>query len=119
MFNGLEVIIKDFYIHFSIIYKLLERIQRVCKGDNDVLIKKFFKGFKKSLGKNIQILRNEVIVHKEKSSFRKTHLSMFDTSHGGLFLKLHTENGDFELKPFVDSKIIEDQLLKLKKLIEK
>jgi len=36
----------------------------------------------------------------------------------GLYINLYTKNGDFELKPFINSKIIEDELLKLKNLIE-
>lgn len=116
LFSGLEVIIKDFYIHFSIVYKLLEK---VCKNSKNIILKNYFKEFDKKFGKNAQILRNEVIIHKEKNNFRKIHLSTFDTSCGGLFLKLITKKGNFELKPFIDAKIIEDQLLNFKKLIEK
>lgn len=114
LFSGLGVLTKDFYVHFSVIYKLLEKI---CKKNK--IFDNFFNSFKKNIGENIQILRNEVILHQEKPNFRKTYGSSFDTSHGGLYINLYTKNGDFELKPFIDSKIIEDELLKLKKLIEK
>jgi len=114
LFSGLGVLTKNFYVHFSIIYKLLEKI---CKKNKFFV--GFFNEFEKNIGKNIQILRNEVILHQEKPNFRKTYGSSFDTSCGGLYINLYTNDGRFELKPFIDSKIIEDELLKLKKIIEK
>lgn len=113
--NFLKTLAKDFYVHFSIIYKLLEKIKNETQDKN---IGELFKDFKLEFKHKIQISRNLAIVHKEKQDFLDTQNSLFDTSCGGLFLKLYTKNGIFEIKPFIDAKRIENYLLKLKKIIE-
>lgn len=117
VFNNLDVLLNCFYIRFSIIYKLLEKITKEIKNEET---QKLFTRFKKEFKYKIQILRNEVIIHQEKPNFRDTKIALFYTSPEDIvFLKLYTERGIFELKPFRDAKIIEDYLFELKKILEK
>jgi len=112
----LVVLSKNFYIYFSIIYKLIEKIKKEAKNKD---IDSFFVNFKLSLGKKIQIVRNEVIIHKEYKNYRDSIFSSFDTGNSGLHLFLKTKNGDFELSPFDDLEELNLCLDKLKKIVEK
>lgn len=117
VFRNLDVLLKDFYIHFSIIYKLLEKINKEIKNKE---IQKIFTQFKKEFKYKIQILRNKVIIHQEKIDFRDTKVVLFYTSSDDIvFLKLFTKKGNFELRPFRDAKKIENYLFKLKEVLEK
>ncbi len=114
--NGLEVITKDFYVYFSIVYKLLENISG--KYPKDKNITRVFTNLKKKIGKKVQILRNNLIIHMEKPDFKHTHGSILNTSHGGLFMTLITEQDDFDLVPLKDGKIIERCLYRFKEIFE-
>ena len=120
----LIVLSKNFYVYFSIIYKILD--VKICNKNKYPELKSFFDKFKQEFETKIQIIRNEVIIHKEKNNFRETIGSLFDTDFGGLHLKLFTNKKDkkskddfFELKPLVDAKTLEDYLNEFKKIVEK
>ncbi|MFW6173901.1 MAG: hypothetical protein ACOC5T_09165 [Elusimicrobiota bacterium] len=118
VWGGLEVVTKDFYVHFSIVYKMLEKI---CKDDYSgrKKLNNFFTNFDKNIGKNVQILRNNLIIHTEKSDFKQPHGWVFDSSQGGLSMVIMTkENEEFNLNPLKDGKMIEENLFKLKEVIE-
>lgn len=112
IFNNLDVLVKDFSFHFSIIYKLIEKIK---KRITDKRIQGFFEKFKKEFEYKIQIFHNEVIKHKEKPNFRVPLSYSFTNSFS---FKVHTEKGVFKSDPFSDAKKIEDYLLELKNIIE-
>lgn len=111
--NNSDVIAKDFYFHFSIVYKLLEKINKETKNKQ---IKCFFKEFKKKFETKIQTFHNNVVKHREYSDFRHT---IGSTSLSTFYFSVLTENGEFEIDPFIDAKKIGNNLLKLKKIIEK
>jgi hypothetical protein len=121
--DSLKVIAKDFYIHFSVIYIMFEKINK--DTDKDQNINKLFLQFQKEFKTNIQIVRNEVILHKEKPTYRDSYFTVFDTSGGGMALSIYASGNnkdsketEFKLKPFVDAKRIEEYLIKLKKIVE-
>jgi len=118
----LILLCKIFYIYFSIIYKIIEKFNNT-KSNSEIKI--FFKKFESEFEMKVQIIRNQVIIHKEKPDYRDTWGSGFDTDFGGLHLTLftnkkdkHSRGGFFELKPLVDAKIMEDYLYELKGIIE-
>ncbi|TSC95093.1 MAG: hypothetical protein CEN87_105 [Parcubacteria group bacterium Licking1014_1] len=112
-FDGMSVVIKDFYSHFSIIYKLLEKIKNNIDNKD---IREIFREFEKNCGKNIQIIRNQIHIHKEGANFYKNFGTVFSRDDGGT-LKIDTENGSFELKPLADFKNVELYLLKFKEIL--
>jgi len=118
----LILLCKNFYIYFSIIYKIIEKLN--TSMDN-LGVNNFFTRFNSEFKTKIQIVRNQIIIHKEKPDFRDTWGSGFDTDFGGLHLTLftnkkdkHSGDGFFELKPFVDAKVMEDYLYEFKNIIE-
>ena len=110
--NNLDVLIKDFSFHFSIIYKLLEKINKETKDEQ---IQYFFKKFQEKFKYKIQVFHNQAVKHKEKPNFRNTLAWSFTSS---FCFSVLTEDGKFKIEPFIDAKKIENNLLKFKRVVE-
>lgn len=76
-FSALVVYSETFYVHLSILSKLLEQLSK--KND---LVERLYKGNKHIL-KRIDEIRNTIIVHKEKPNFKRVHgsISATDPEH--------------------------------------
>jgi hypothetical protein len=76
-FSALLVMSDGFYVNLSTIYKLIEKLSKKY-----ITVKQLFASHKQFF-KKIQNIRNNIIIHKEKSGYKKplAHLSHTDPSH--------------------------------------
>jgi len=72
-FSALVVYSETFYIHLSILSKLLEQLSK-----KNTSVKKLYSGNKHIL-KRIDEIRNTIIVHSEKPNFKRVHGSISTT----------------------------------------
>lgn len=120
LFNALLVLSKDFYLHFGIVKKL---INKLLKDINNQNIKSIFLAKKKFWDK-INDIRNHILVHKEKKDFFNIKLSFQGTHPRGIYIDLTYTNKErekerIEILPLVDVAEVESFLKELAKEFNK
>ena len=119
IFDALCVFVKDFYIHLGIIAKLVDQLTKKS-SDKDIkdLYDKHVRYWKK-----INIIRNNIIIHKEKNNFIIPRFKTQATDPSGISIELKylSEEGikeTIEMIPIDDLCIAKKFLEKLKNILE-
>ncbi len=119
-FSALLVMSDGFYIHLSTIDKLLDLLSA-----KDEYVKLLVSSNRKFLKNRIQVIRNNILVHKEKPDFRHrlSELSSTDPEHGITQKILVLESDGTEktitLKPLKDIFIMHSLLKNVEELLLK
>lgn len=117
-FSALIVLGDCFYTHLSTIYLLMKQL-----GDNHAGIKKLLSLNEKFLEKHIQVIRNCVLIHKEKSFYKKHLGSMSSTDpshfiqHKVLVISPDGKEQVYTLRPLKDVYRMSRLLINLESLL--
>lgn len=117
-FSALIVFGDSFYTHLSTIYLLMKQL-----GDNHAGIKKLLSLNEKFLEKRIQVIRNCILIHKEKSFYKKPLGSMSSTDpshfieHKVMVISPDGQRQVYTLKPLKDVYLMSRLLINLESLL--
>jgi len=117
----MQTIAENFYFYFGIINSLIEKINTISKKGEYKASEEFeanYADYKKSLGKKISIIRNQLFMHYEKPDFHEKLLIVWSSADGAMDLKIKTKNEtgakiSWDCNPLIDGKELKKYLQKL------